>query len=223
MENKPYYYVTKHFVHTYHGGGFSPENLKVNRRGKINTFTRASMKRLSLKIDAFESFKPKWEIEIIYNDIPEWNTTKKTLNTFTNKLSLDRYSKRKPLWFWKKNILNGQLVIIIITNIETVFDEKILPFAIESFYMNISKNKIERITTKKIQDPDDIYLDFCFKNYVEIKNYPGKWWGVINAVYYKQKKQKKNICTLLEIEEIEILNSNKSIKTKEFKKNLYKN
>lgn len=220
--NEPYYYATKHYLHTYHGGGCSMEHLRKSHRGQIKTFSRSSMIRLCLKLDSIIGFKPKWRITATYNGLPDWNIVRKTINNYTTRLSIPRYSNKIPIWFWKKNIINNNLTIIIITNLQPTLASDTFILASEYFLQHYSSIPLKKITTEKIEVNEDAITDFCFNNTIDC-NYPsGKWWGIKNQRFYKKEVIKKVTCTILELESLEFQNKEKILITTEIKKNLYK-
>ena len=221
-KNNPYYYTTKHFLHTYHGGGYDLEHLLKCRRGTIKTFTRSSMKRLCLKFDSIIGFEPEWKIVITYNGLPEWNIIKKTINKFTARLSLSMYSNEKPIWIWKKNIIGGNITIIVITNIKPIFGVKTFKLASEYYWQHYSPVIINKICSEKLKSYENIITDFCFNNTIDAAYPFGKWWGIINQTYYEKIPVIKNECSITEIEIIELKNNKNHLITSDFKKNLYK-
>ena len=218
MKKNSYFLATKHFVEIYTGGGYSA-NLKNNRRGTIKSVSRASVKRLCLYVDSLKSFDLKYHIAFSPVELEKENDFFENVKSFCRSLSNDRWREsgtEKPLFIWKKNVVDGKLQIEIISNLKLSFTDGQTQFICNFIWRKLSQTKI-KITKITKENRSDVFYDFCLSFNFEPTRV-GRCWGHINGNRYERRKIERKPLSKIEKCEPEKISENNLMKKNFYKK-----
>ncbi len=206
MKKQPHVRITRSMIMTYHGGSCNPKSNRLQRRGPIKLFTRASQRRLCLYADTLENFNPTrllvFDISDNRQDYPKFIA--KEILTYCKKLTkyLVMSGYPAPLFIWRKMYDDcGNCEYIILTNVPNFFSETDISVILNYLWKFGTVYNIP-ITKKECKT---VIRQFCMikTNPPPSGSSPGKFWGVINRRLYTNSPPVEITTTLLDLLKIE--------------------